>query len=48
MDQLRDIAEENSRSINKEIEFLIKKHIEAHNQDNSQDENTKKENGKTS
>ena len=28
MEQLREVAEYNSRSVNKEIEFLIKQHIE--------------------
>ena len=28
-EKLRYIAEKNSRSLNKEIEFLVKKHVEA-------------------
>ena len=29
-EKLRYIAEKNSRSLNKEIEFLVKKHVEAY------------------
>ena len=28
MEQLREVAEYNSHSVNKEIEFLIKQHVE--------------------
>ena len=31
MKKLKEISENNSRSINKEIEFLIKKHIDKQN-----------------
>ena len=32
MKELKKIAEENSRSVNKEVEYLIKKRIEEHKQ----------------
>ena len=32
-EKLRYIAEKNSRSLNKEIEFLVKKHVEAYETD---------------
>ena len=34
MEELREIAEANSRSVNKEIEYIIKKTIEEYNSNN--------------
>ena len=46
MEQLREVAEYNSRSVNKEIEFLIKQHVEAFQKEHKSEKSQNKENVK--
>ena len=46
MEQLREVAEYNSRSVNKEIEFLIKQHIETFQKEHDEVEDKENEKDK--
>ncbi len=46
MEQLREVAEYNSRSVNKEIEFLIKQHVETFQKEHKSEKSQNKENVK--
>lgn len=46
MEQLREVAEYNSRSVNKEIEFLIKQHVETFQKEHKSEKSQNKENEK--
>ena len=46
MEQLREVAEYNSRSVNKEIEFLIKQHVETFQKEHKSEISQNKENVK--
>lgn len=48
MEQLREVAEYNSRSVNKEIEFLIKQHVETFQKEYKSEKSQNKEIQKTS
>ena len=46
MEQLREVSEYNSRSVNKEIEFLIKQHVETFQKEHKSEKSQNKENVK--